>query len=98
MYKQNELKFWIHHRNPSGIHNKVSYLLGKSCWNLSKLDFVIKEIFISPCDLESYMSWTKAISITSAIISGRKELFRNTKEWSWIKNYDRRFLVYETRN
>lgn len=63
--------FTKRHRNPSGLHNKVSYLLGKSCWDLCKLDSIIKEIFISPCVLESYMSWTKAISITSAIISGR---------------------------
>ena len=45
----------VHLRNPSELHNKVNYLLSKSCWDLCKLDFVIKEIFISPCDLKSYM-------------------------------------------
>lgn len=76
-----------HHRSPSGLHNKVSYLLVKSRWDLCKLDSVVKKIFISPSDLKSYMSWTKAVSITSAIISGRKELFKGTKEWGWIKYY-----------
>lgn len=86
MYKLN-IFGWIHHRNPSGLHNKVRYLLRESQKTLSELDWEIRRLDISPCDLKSYMSWTKAISIASAIISGRKELFRDTKEWNWIKYY-----------
>lgn len=79
-----------HHRNPSGLHNKVNYLLSESRWDLVRLNEICEEISIPVSDIKSYMSWAKAISIASAVLNGRKELFRDSKEWKWIKSYNAR--------
>lgn len=51
----------VHHRNPSGLNNKVKFLLEKSKRDPITLDNLCKnKINRNPGNKESYASWIKA--------------------------------------
>ena len=68
--------FWcVHHRNPSGLNNKVKWLLEKSKRDPIKLDDLCRNrIIYNPSNKESYTSWVKAEYLAlMCIISGASE-------------------------
>lgn len=71
-----------HHRNPSGLHAKVNWLIQESKWDLAKIENLYKKVCINISHLSedneidwksagnSLNSWDKAISICEFIITG----------------------------
>lgn len=46
-----------YHRNPSGFHNKVKWLLSESKWDKQKLFEIAEDIQVSKGYLYIYNSW-----------------------------------------
>lgn len=72
-----------HHRNPSGFHNKVNYLLSESEWNEENLDRLRREI------VKNNVSWENAFLIAYSVIRRDFNWLHNhfPQYWSWIKDY-----------
>lgn len=71
-----------HHRSPSGLHNKVNWLLTESKYNQDELDELWKRI-------NRNQSWEKAFWIVNRIID--KDFVRIKEHypeiWFWAKEY-----------
>lgn len=72
-----------HHRSPSGLHNKVRYLLSESEWNDENLDRLRRKI------IKHNASWQNAFFIASYIIRRKFNFLHNyfPQYWYWIKEY-----------
>lgn len=72
-----------HHRNPSGLHNKVNYFLSESKWDDENLDKLRRVI------LTNNASWENAFLIASLVIRRRFDLLHIhfPQYWYWIKEY-----------
>lgn len=81
-----------HHRNPSGLHNKVNYLLVNSERDKEKLKDLIEcrwDIDFSTTE-ESRKSWALAYEIAEAIIEGNKEICARFPKYWLIKMFYRK--------
>lgn len=83
----------IHHRNPSGLHNKVRWLLSEGAWDVDKILQKTTDIAMCEMDRKSYDSWQKAIIIAVRIAEGTHEGLkeRYPEEWLWIEEFVKRF-------
>lgn len=77
------LLYLEHHRNPSGLHNKVSYLLSESKWDNENLDGLRGQI------ITHNPSWENAFIIASHIIQRDFNWLYDyfPQYWNWIKEY-----------
>lgn len=66
-----------HHRSPSGLHNKVNYLLSESKWNSENLDRLRREI------IKHNVSWENAFIIVSNVIRRKFDLLHECFPQYW---------------
>lgn len=71
----------IHHRNPSGRHNKTKWLLSEAKWNLKSID----EIYATVCKENDSTSWNVAYALAMCRIRENiqttKDLIEDIKAW-----------------
>ncbi len=87
-----------HHRNPSGLHNKVRWILSESNWNLDKYKEIKWEFNICCLgetpnpnhnglrDFFWKSSWSKAFAIVSYILTNT-QIDYNFYPYPWLKEY-----------
>ena len=91
-----------HHRNPSGLHNKVKWILSESKWNMDKYKEIRKEICPLGCtivfgnspnpnhkglrDFFWKASWQHAFAIAGYILTDSK-LPSSVYYYPWLKEY-----------
>lgn len=78
-----------HHRNPSGLHNKVNWIISKCKWDENKFDELEQNVEFGEASSSQYHSWSVAFLIAYLIISKRyEEIMRDYPQYRfWIKDY-----------
>lgn len=71
-----------HHRNPSGFHNKVLYLISECKYSMSALHLLKKQMVMSD-------SWDRAFWVAKMIICKKFERIKiaHPEHWYWVKEF-----------
>ena len=71
----------IHHRNPSGRHNKIHWLLSEAQWNLKRLH----KVYAVVCKENDSINWSVAYALAMCRIRENiqttQNLIKDIKTW-----------------
>ena len=88
------IKIQTHHRNPSGFHNKIKWLLKVTDIMKSNLKLISSYIFNRDMSFSEKFSWFSSFAVAKLIIE-KSAIFNHFKTKGFISKVDLNFLKHE---